>query len=582
VTVQDSLDKWIRVRIIGGRISRAVCYAPEANEGLPMAENKLYYGDNLDILRRYIADESVDLIYLDPPFKSQQDYNVLFAERNGTASAAQIKAFEDTWTWDLTAEQAYYEVVEAGGRVSRLMQGMWSFLGGTDMMAYLAMMAPRLVELRRVLKPTGSIYLHCDPTASGYLRTLMDAVFAPQNLRTEIIWVRAAPRGHAFTRFPSTHDVILFYGNGGTPAWNPRYVPYRQEYIDSHYRSVEPDTGRRYQLGDCTNPNPNRPNLTYEWRGITKVWRWTREKMQVLDQEGRLVYTSSGMPRYKRYLDEMPGSPVTSVWTDIPHINSMARERLGYPTQKPEALLERIIQASSNEGETVLDPFCGCGTAVVAAQSLGRRWIGIDITHLAITLIKHRLHDKFEGTGVQLEYEVIGEPTDLESARMLAQEDPFQFELWALGLLNARPIEKKQRGDRGVDGRIYFHDEAEVARTKQIILQVKAGHTGPSHVRDLRGVVEREEAEIGVLITMRKPTKAMIGEAASAGFYEHPFTKKKYPRIQLLTIEELLDGKTIDYPPRVSSTFKKAPKAKTEGPKTKDMFEDEADDLPES
>ena len=528
-----------------------------------MADNKLFYGDNLDVLRRYVRDESVDLIYLDPPFNSRQDYNVLFAEKDGTRSSSQITAFEDTWEWTPEVARVYQEVVEQGGWVSQAMQAFHTFLGGSDMMAYLAMMAPRLIELKRVLKVTGSIYLHCDPTASHYLKMLMDAVFGPEQFRNEIIWRRADPKGHAFTRFPSTHDVILAFGKTATAVWNTQYRAYDDAYLKSHYSSIEAGTGRRYTLSDCTNPNRNRPNLTYEWNGIVKVWRWTKDRMQRMHDEGRLVYTSSGAPRYKRYLDEMKGTVVTSVWDDIPFINSQAAERLGYPTQKPEALLERIIKASSNEGDIVLDPFCGCGTAVVAAQRLNRRWIGIDITPLATNLIKTRLADIF-GPEVRKSYEVIGEPTSVPDARELAKTEPTHFQYWALGLVDARPVEERKGADRGIDGRLYFHVDNS-GKTKQIIFSVKAGQNiNVAYVRDLRGVIEREKAAIGVLITMEEPTKPMTKEAAEAGFYkdESAFDTGTYPRIQILTVEQLLSGGQVQYPRLLEATFKKAPKAR--------------------
>ena len=436
------------------------------------------------------------------------------------------------------------------------MQAFHAYLGPNDMLAYLAMMAPRLVELRRVLKPAGSIYLHCDPTASHYLKILMDAVFGPVCFRNEICWQRSTAKGHAFTRYPSAQDSLLYFSKGSEPTWHAQFLPHSDKYIRSHYANIEPETGRRYTLGDCLNPNPDRPNLTYEWHGHKRVWRWTRTKMQALHDEGRLVYTRTGLPRFKRYLDEMSGSAVTSVWTDIPPINSQAQERLGYPTQKPEALLERIIKASSNEGGTMLDPFSGCGTAVVAAQRLGRRWIGIDITHLAINLMKRRLRDTF---GKDVQFQVVGEPTDVAGAEALAKQDPYQFQWWALGLVDARPAEGKKGADKGIDGRIYFHDEQNEGKTKQVILSVKAGHTGVAHVRDLNGVLTRESAAIGVLITMEDPTQPMIAEAASAGFYHSPGWNQDYPRTQLRTIAELLAGKGIDVPPQ-HVTFKQAPK----------------------
>jgi hypothetical protein len=289
-------------------------------------------------------------------------------------------------------------------------------------------------------------------------------------------------------------------------------------------------------------------------------WRYSKETMAKLDSEGRIWYPGdrSKRPRLKRFLDEMPGTLVTNVWTDIFPINSQAQERLGYPTQKPEALLERIIKASSNEGDVVLDPFCGCGTAIAVAEKLKRQWIGIDITHLAITLIKHRLFDAF---GKTTQFKVIGEPVSLADAGVLAGQDPYQFQWWALGLVGARPVEQKKGADKGIDGRLYFHDEPK--GTKQIIFSVKAGSLHANYVRDLRGVIERENAEIGVLITMEEPTRPMRSEAASAGFYQAPFSgEKKHPRLQILTIADLLAGKTVDFP-RENVTFKKAPKAET-------------------
>lgn len=529
--------------------------------------NTLYYGDNLDVLRRYIADESVDLVYLDPPFNSDQSYNVLFAEQDGTRSAAQIKAFEDTWQWDQSAAAAYEEVVEGGGRVSQAMQAFRTFLGESDMLAYLAMMAPRLVELRRVLKSTGSIYLHCDPTASHYLKMLMDGIFDPTSYANELIWVRSLPHGNVSKKFGASHDAILFYRRSDAATWNRSFQPHRAEYLEQFYKHAEPD-GRVYRLISCINPNPDRPNLTYEWNGVTKVWKYTRERMQRMHDAGLLVYSKGGTPSYKGYLDTMKGSPTQDVWTDIPPLMGSAQERLGYPTQKPEALLDRIIAASSNEGDVILDPFCGCGTAVAVAQRLGRKWIGIDITHLAITLIRHRLFTAYAG---KAEYEVIGEPVSLPDAVALADEDKYQFQWWALGLVGARPAEQKKGADKGIDGRLYFHDEAEGGKTKQIIFSVKGGNLKATDLRDLRGVVEREKAQIGVLLTLEEPTKPMRVEANSGGFYDSPGWAKKYPRLQILTVGEMLSGKRVDCPPG-NVTFKRAPRAKAEAPAQGDLL----------
>lgn len=528
-----------------------------------MTKNQLYYGDNLVVLREHIKDESVDLIYLDPPFNSRQDYNVLFAEKDGTRSSSQIMAFEDTWEWNMDAERAYEEIVERGGRVSDPMRAFRTFLGHSDMMAYLAMMAPRLIELHRVLKATGSIYLHCDPTASHYLKMLMDAVFGTIAFRSEITWKRTSGHNDAVRQFGSVTDTILFYTNSEDYPFHVQYVPYSQSYINTFYVHSDPD-GRKWRRSDLRSPHP-RPNLTYEykgWKPHPNGWAVSKEVMERLDREGRLHFPkkTNGRIQLKRYLDEMPGQPCTNSWDDIPPIHALTAERLGYPTQKPKALLERIIRSSSDEGDIVLDPFCGCGTAIEAAQSLNRRWIGIDITHLAIGLIKKRLDDAF-GDAVRDTYEVIGEPEDLSEAEALAKEDPYQFQWWALGLVGARPLEKKKGADQGIDGRLYFHDE-KGGKTKQIILSVKAGHLQAAHVRDLRGVIEREKAEIGVLLSMEPPTKPMLKESAEAGLYQPPGLIDKYPRLQILDIAEILAGKKIEYPRMLDVTFKKAPKAR--------------------
>lgn len=532
-------------------------------------ENTLFYGDNLDVLRRHISDESVDLIYLDPPFNSNQDYNVLFGEHD-TKSAAQIKAFGDTWTWDTAAAEAFDDVVGAGGAVADALVAFQHLLSHSDMLAYLSMMAPRLVALRRVLKPTGSIYLHCDPTASHYLKMLMDAVFGPATFRSEIIWKRSS--AHSDTKqgraqHGRIHDVLLFYTKSETWTWNPMYTDYDESYVASFYRYHEPD-GRLYRLSDMTGPGgAAKGNPQYEVLGVTRYWRYSKERMQELIASGRIYQSGPGrVPQEKRYLDEMPGVPIQDMWTDIQPIGAQARERLGYPTQKPVALLERIIEASSDVGDQVLDPFCGCGTTIDAAQRLGRKWIGIDITHLSVNLMKHRLADVF-AISAPGDYKVIGEPTDLESARELAGSDPYQFQFWVLGLVGARPVEEKKGMDRGIDGRIYFRDGGPRSKVKSVIISVKAGRTNPAHVRDLRGTIERESAAVGVLITMAEPTREMRKEAASAGFYESEIvgSRDKVPRIQLRTVKELLEGKRIALPAGIGkATFAQAEKFRPE------------------
>jgi site-specific DNA-methyltransferase (adenine-specific) len=558
-----------------------------------MTENKLYFGDNLDILRNrdYFPNECVDLIYLDPPFNSNRDYNVLFKDESGNDSDAQIVAFGDTWHWGPSAAKAYYELVTHGTeRVARTIGALHDLLGENQMMAYLVMMAIRLVEMHRVLKNTGGIYLHCDPTASHYLKIVMDAIFDVENFRNEITWKRTAAKGLATRRLPTNHDLILFYQKSDQVVWNldATFLAYDKENLDpktaGKYTQRDAD-GRLYQLSDLTNPNPNRPNLTYEFLGVTKVWRWTKERMQKAYEKGLIVQPRAGsLPRYKRYLDEQRGKPLGDVWADIAPLNSQAKERLGYPTQKPLALLERIIQLSSNPGGIVLDPFCGCGTAIAAAQKLGRKWIGIDVTILSITLQQYRLRDMF-ALYPKKNYAVVGEPTTLSEARALAKNDEiegtWQFQAWGLSKVQAKPLGDlvgsrniKKGKDRGVDGIINFIDDNSGKR-KEALVQVKSGKNIQSKdIRDLRGAMARRESSIGVFITLEEPTRDMIAEAISAGFYDSPGWGRQYPKIQILTIEQLLEGTEVKMPPPFG-TFKQAPRVKGD-PQTRNMTLDEA------
>ena len=548
-------------------------------------KNKLYFGDNLDILREHVPDESVDLVYLDPPFNSNATYNVLFKEASGEGSTAQIHAFDDTWHWNEESERAYREVVTDGPKkLADLLQAMLSFLGRNDMMAYLTMMSPRMVELHRVLKPTGSIYLHCDPTASHYLKLLMDAVLGPTNFRTEITWKRTSAHNDAKQgrrQHGRIHDILLFYTKSDEWKWNPVYAAYDESYTEGFYKYVEPDTGRRYRLGDLTAAKPG-GDTSYEWRvkrlvggewvadlsnewqspvpgweykGMPpyqgRYWGFSQENMRQFAREGRIGYSGTGMPNYKRYLDEMPGVSLQDIWTDIRPLTAQAKERMGYPTQKPEALLERIIEASSNEGDVVLDPFCGCGTAVAVAERLGRLWVGIDVTHLAISLMKSRLSGTF---GTQLSaYDVVGVPQDIESARALATESEhdgrYQFEYWGLGLVEARPGNNRRKGaDAGVDGYINFFDD-DSGKAKTTLVQVKSGHVQRNVIATLKGDMEREKAELGLLVTLEPPTRPMLQEAMSAGVYvPERFPDRQFQRVQIATIEDLLNGAGPDLP----------------------------------
>ena len=545
--------------------------------------NNLYFGDNLDVLRESIKDESVDLIYLDPPFNSARDYNVLFSSPKGETSTAQITAFADTWYWGEQAEIEYTEIVQSGNTdVSEMMQALRRFLGENDIMAYLTMMANRLLELHRVLKPTGSLYLHCDPTASHYLKIVLDTIFGG-HFRNEIIWKRTSAHSGA-KRYGPVHDVLLFYTKGKRYCWNAQYANYSEDYLNTAFTGQDED-GRRWKSTDLTGDGVRHGDSGKIWRDVDvtikgRHWAVPHDaipgmelgacdvlgRLEKLDDSGYIHWPTKqgGVPRLKQYADEMPGVALQSVWVDIPPIGAQSAERLGYPTQKPLALLERIIQASSNKGDVILDPFCGCGTAVHAAQKLNRQWIGIDITHLAVSLIEKRLKDAFPSVS----FDVHGTPKDLDGAKNLAERDKYQFQWWACSLVNAQPYQSKKKGaDGGIDGLIYFQDERK--GYKKIIVSVNGGNNvNVAMVRDLAHVVTREKAEIGLLVTLTELTKPMKTEAIKEGYYTSPATGKAFPKIQILTIAGLLDGTEQALYPDLSQgaiTFKKAKVEKKTG-----------------
>lgn len=564
--------------------------------------NTLYYGDNLPILHEYIADESIDLIYLDPPFNSSRTYNVLFKDESGHDSEAQIAAFDDTWHWNDTTEATYNALVINGTpEVSAMIAAMRTFIGRqSQMMAYLVMMAARLIEMQRVLKSTGSLYLHCDPTASHYLRILLDAIFGPMNFLNQIVWRRSDTHNDAKRQFPAISDHILVYSKTRSYTFNKQYVGHAEDTLREWYQYLEfpdgtirrmtkeenetqriPAGARRFNTGDMTSPNP-RPNLMYVYKGYPyppKGWRYSLETMEDLDRKGLLLFPSdpNGRIMRKRYLDEQQGAVLGDVWVDISQIRAHDAELLGYPTQKPIALLERIVKAGSNPGDVVLDPFCGCGTAIAAAQKLDRCWVGIDITHLSIALQKYRLKDAFTIEPGK-DYKVVGEPVDLPSARQLANDDRYQFQWWALSLVQARPLggdgsskQGKKGTDKGIDGVINFMDGGK-GEVRRVIVQVKSGNVKSSDIRDLVGTVQREKAAIGVFITLEKPTKAMLTEAVTAGFYRSPMMGRDYPKIQILSIDDLLDDAKVNMPAS-SVTFQQAPRERKSDIEQKSLFE---------
>ena len=555
--------------------------------------NTLYYGDNLQVLREHLPDESVDLVYLDPPFNSNASYNVLFREKSGEDSPAQIKAFTDTWEWTLETERTFEQdiILHPGTppAVKDMITAFRQFIGNNAMMAYLVMMTPRLVELRRVLKPTGSLYLHCDPTASHYLKIVMDAVFGSDQFRSEVIWRRSNAHNKLSKQYGPIHDTLLFYTKNQGFTFHPGRRPYTTSYVEGSF--PQSDERGRYQSNVLTGMGVRTGESGQRWQGYDPTAHgrhWAipsklreevnpdglgmslQELLDALDKQGIILHPKSkdGMPRYKQYLDSSQGVLHQDIWAYQPGTQGLLwnsregidedikwldndRERLGYPTQKPLALLERIIQASSNEGGVVLDPFCGCGTAVAAAEKLGRQWLGIDITHLAVALMKNRLKTMFNldpGT----DYAVVGEPQDSGSARALWEQDPYQFQFWAVSLLEAQPQAEQRRGaDRGIDGMLYFVDGPR--RTSQkVVVQVKGGRVSSPQVRDLKGVVEREKAAMGLFISLEEPTRDMRAEEASGGFYHSDLWQQDFPKIQLRTIGELLSGRAFDLPPRQS------------------------------
>jgi site-specific DNA-methyltransferase (adenine-specific) len=535
-----------------------------------MNTNVLYYGDNLDILRHdppYIPPESVDLIYLDPPFNSNAAYNVIFRDESGQRSDAQITAFDDTWHWGPEAERHYLYLTNSayhGGRVpstvSSLIGAFHEGLTPSPMLAYIVEMAARLVELHRALKPTGSLYLHCDPTASHHLKLVLDSIFGPTRFLNEVVWKRTSSHNDS-VRFGRVHDVLLVYGKSDKPKFNVLRTPLVPSYVEKVYRLVD-ENGRRYRLDNISAPGGRGP--VYEWGGITQPWRYTKENMERLHREGRIKTYPDGramINAYVRYLDESEGQPVQDWWDDIGVIAAPAKERLGYPTQKPLALLERIIEASSDPGDVVLDPFCGCGTAVVAAQKLGRQWIGIDITYLAIAVMQARIRDSF---GIEVPIE--GSPTEVEGARKLAQQLPNgreQFELWALTLVGAMPLggTQKKGADKGVDGVITFTGAG--GKLETCIVSVKSGHVARGQVAELKGDIGAQGAAMGLFVTLEQPTAPMRLEATEAGFYRSDLSGRDYPAVQIITIRELLEeGRKPDLPLLVLPAYQRAERVK--------------------
>ena len=538
--------------------------------------NSLLYGNNLPMLRRYIPDECVDLHYLDPPFNSNRNYFVLFKDRTGKASEAQEAAFIDTWTWNEESEDAYRELQHdcPNQDLAVTIVALRRILKETPMMAYLVAMAIRLVELHRTLKPTGSLYLHCDPTASHYLKIVLDVIFGPQNFRNEITWKRTSAHNDAKQgrkAYGNIADTLLYYTKGNAYTFNTLHTAYSEDYLRSSYKNEDKD-GRRWKSSDLTGPGgAAKGNPEYEFLGVKRYWRFSRENMERLLAEGRIHQSQPGMvPRMKHYLDEMLGIALQNIWDDVrPVIGS---EALGYPTQKPVALLERVIGVSSNPGDIVMDSFCGCGTAVAAAQKLGRQWIGIDVTTVAVGIIKTRMEQAYPELMGKIP--VIGFPVDLEGARSLFETDPYSFQEWASTLIGAYPLRKKG-ADGGIDGWLPFRDFDESSH--RAVVQVKGGKVQVGQVRDFCHVVAREKATLGFFLCMgdegRTITQPMKVEALKEGPWESA-GGHCYPKVQILSIKDLLEGKAHpQFPPQDKRSllgFKAAKQAKPTGQITAD------------
>lgn len=483
--------------------------------------NQLFYGDNLEVLRKYIRDESVDLCYIDPPFNSKRNYNQIY-NNIGSEDKAQAQAFIDTWEWNSLAEEGYSQILDNyqgkfTSQIIALIAGLKEVLGKGSLLAYLVSITLRVVEIHRVLKPTGTFYLHCDPTSSHYLKLVVDAIFCSQGgeFQNEIIWHYSGWNARLKQSFSSRHDVILFYSKNQKSAFYSYALDWESEedYVRLRKQKIRMDTdGRKYVLSDA----------------------------------------GSGK-RVKRYLEEAMayGKPIDDVW-EIDKLNNSSKERLGYPTQKPEALLERIIKASSNEDDTILDAYCGCGTTVAVAQKLNRKWIGIDITYQSISLILKRIENSY-GKNVINEIKLDGIPKDLKSALALANREDDrtrkEFEKWAVLTYsnNRAAINQKKGADKGIDGFAYFLEEGQ--GHKKIILQVKSGNVNSRDIRDLHGTIAREGAAMGIFITLKSPTSPMLIEAKECGVYQHKVMGRSYPCIQIVTVKDILeDGKRLDIP----------------------------------
>jgi site-specific DNA-methyltransferase (adenine-specific) len=519
-------------------------------------KNQLYYGDNLDVLRRKIRTETVDLCYIDPPFNSKRTYNQIY-NNVGMEDRAQAQAFIDTWVWDELAITGHSEIIDnAAGRFQprlvELIKGLENVLGRGSLLAYLVSMSLRITEVHRVLKPSGCFYLHCDPTSGHYLKLILDAVFCTQggDFLNEIIWRRTrAHNDRKLKKFGAIHDTIFFYSKSADWPFKIQFSKRDKSAPKTHdiYRHTD---GKLYRKGDCRAPGNRGP--LYKWNGHTFNWRFSPEEKDRLIAEDRIVYTKKGMPRVLRPLDPEKGSPLQDIWTDIDPPNSGSEEALGYQTQKPESLLERIIEASTKEGDTILDAYCGCGTTVAVAQRMNRKWIGVDITYQSVSLVLRRLEDSYGEAALEM-IVTDGIPKDMKSAVALAHKDDDrlrkEFEKWAVLTYtkNRAVINEKKGADAGVDGRAYF--KVGKKDNAKIIFQVKSGNVGRGDVAKLRGDMGRENAALAILITLEKPSRPMIDEAKAAGKFRFEEMGRDYDAISIVPVADIVEsGKQLEIP----------------------------------
>ena len=537
--------------------------------------NRLYYGDCLTIMQDHMESASVDLIYLDPPFNSNREYNAIYKDETGRPLPDQIEAFCDLWELDDERERSIrmMPVLIRDAGLDDSVADFWKLwmnaLRRTQprLLAYLSYMVERLLQMKVVLKPTGSIYLHCDPTAGHYIKVMMDAIFRHGNFRSEIVWRRVNPTGRGTKRLANNADYILYYAVGDTFTWNQQYQPHNEQYVKGFYKYTDA-SGRRYRLGDLKGAGIRNGSSGKPWRGVNPAEtgsHWavpggalpptaknlsTQDKLDLLEKIGRIYWPKRGkVPSYKRYLDEMPGTPIDTIWDDIGNLHSQSRERLGYATQKPLALLERIIRQSSDEGQVVFDPFCGCATTLEAAHTLGRKWIGIDIAiHAVKRVAKIRLQDRL-GLVEGQDFTVEGVPRTVEGARDLWSRDRYHFQKWAVEQVDGF-VTTKRTADGGVDGRLYFGIPGQ-RDLESMTIEVKGGkNVSIEHLRALSGVLDNDIAVMAGLIVM-EPLGAIQERnfrrfMAEKGDLE--VTGIQYPRMQMLTVQEILDGKRFSTP----------------------------------